>query len=600
MSIASQIRIGQQYCRERLRKWAMGAGRLTAKRLVSIVLSAVGVVLISDVFIEKDEIVQQVVVVTAIVVAVGLIVLHLLNDYILVRSLPYELLLDFYRCKEDASPDASATRAYEQCVRWGDYSRVFEAARIYIEYHLWGIDKNAKPLEDFVNESLQRTTGNGSSFPITIPNLFAITAQEELIRNYFNAVMKADPYSDTRDRFLTELTVQNGYVAYQQLLDGLLTTFDESWERLIQQFVQECDNNRAGKFAKTGFKRSQLYAFYCWLLWGPSVPIGSCTQWRKSHTMPSLALQYGFGDECNSLSVARLVEASKDDQDFDALVQFVASSPFALDVGLTVRPVFIPPDPKTGTQEVQQSLQSLGGAQQGLFRSTAKRRDGTILLDYRQSRWAGGSQVATDPKKYYSAYVWVMFVLVDTRTGRPVFAPPSQTNVPETSAYSQAWHGMFPFFEHGNIADDTSYALFKYQLACKALASISVLIKEPFNRKGDSIKGTQDYRFQYACASDDANCADTLCQSHRDEFDPQWKSTTLIKDHLQRLLGESRDSADPDYGRFKDLQEHVRLGVAESEATYEAWEEQRASFSACHLPDIIHQFYKHLEMADAQ
>ncbi len=40
----------------------------------------------------------------------------------------------------------------------------------------------------------------------------------------------------------------------------------------------------------------QRFEFFCWLLWGPSIPACTCKRWRGSF----IALQYGYGDENNS------------------------------------------------------------------------------------------------------------------------------------------------------------------------------------------------------------------------------------------------------------------------------------------------------------
>ncbi len=91
-----------------------------------------------------------------------------------------------------------------------------------------------------------------------------------------------------RDRFLTEVRVENGFIANQQLLDGLLTTYDESWGSLIENFYNESELHSC-PMATSEFKRSQLYMFYCWFLWGPSIPVGTC-----GRRQDRVALQYGF------------------------------------------------------------------------------------------------------------------------------------------------------------------------------------------------------------------------------------------------------------------------------------------------------------------
>ena len=77
------------------------------------------------------------------------------------------------------------------------------------------------------------------------------------------------------------------------------------------------------------------------------------------------------------------------------------------------------------------------------------------------------------------AYVWVMFAVcvrgapedhqISEKTKFPKLLFPWNEKVTENQREKQPWRGLFPFFQHGNIAEPTVYESIKKELACKTL-----------------------------------------------------------------------------------------------------------------------------------
>ena len=81
---------------------------------------------------------------------------------------------------------------------------------------------------------------------------------------------------------------------------------------------------------------------------------------------------------------------------------------------------------------------------------------------------------------YYSAYIWVAFVLCD-EAGRPL--------------HDEPWRNLLTFFEHGNLAEPNTYEALKLQLAAKVHSSLDLILKRQ-----------KHITVRYACAIDDCGC----------------------------------------------------------------------------------------------
>ena len=536
----------------------------------------------------------------------------------------FRLLHDYYKRQAQNFPGFSALRMVIGCLKWGDYPHVWEATRVRIEWQLWLPEKDkpvpAKDEDDpakeeaeipnepafvknFVRQYSKEIKGNSpekvnmekyDDISPPIPNCFVLTKSEkrELISAYFQAIQKINPKVPLKHKFLTEAVIETGYLAPQQLLAGLLSEFKDSWPSLLRSYRIEA------KDSESKLQDAQRFIFYCWLLWGPSIPLGRCEHyWTINGNQGITALQYGFGDENNSLSLLPLVNPLQDDKEYGNLFKRIMESPLAQEMKLKVRPVWISNDTRKSATELETSLDSVGNIQRAMFNipksilkdknksASSNKNDqpddppGYLALDYAELIDLNDNKgKRKDSAKYYSAYVWVMFILCNNDKYRTPLYPSSD----------QPWLGMFPFFEHGNIANDSTYALFKSQLADKTLASISRLLEED---------NSKSYVFQYACASDHSNCLTGECNTEYVLGD--FQSAIRIRDYIENLLGapneklqqsDAMKSVKKVSGHFKHLENKVFLGEWPSK---DLKSENKAFFSACQLPTRIEKFHEH-------
>jgi hypothetical protein len=144
--------------------------------------------------------------------------------------------------------------------------------------------------------------------------------------------------------------------------------------------------------------------------------------------------------------------------------------------------------------------------------------------------------VQKPPARYYSAYLWIMFVLLrKTADGRWVVlhAPEKAPADGGIALSEEPWKASIPFFEHANLADPESLAFGKRQLAAKAvggLAEMAALLPDT----GSTI------RLAYATAVDDANCGGELAF---DSFRSGARIVDLVKARLELARSSPRDPA---------------------------------------------------------
>ena len=483
-----------------------------------------------------------------------------------------KLLYRYYVLSYDSFPGISAVKKVIKCLILGGYKFNWVAARIIIEYQIWDSDelteKNA--ILDYI-DTISNQSKNNSDKHYNVKNCFNLTdsAKQFLIENYFEAVDKINNKDTYKDRFLTHASIETGYVAPQHLLDGLLSRCNESWPSLIENYDRKVKNGIEEN------ERVHLFTFFCWLLWGPSIPIGHCQQWEDVGAQTNVALQYGFGDENNSLPVFPLINGDRDDKCYRDYVRYILKSPFAQPAPyLKVRPVWISRDTDKHQPELKRSLGLIGDAQKSIFGDPLLKTfeaKGKLVLDYIEAPNFDSSSEPSSPNKYYSSYIWVMFIVCDG-SGKPVYGRDKSP-----------WFGMIPYFEHANISDDSIYSTLKRQLANKALTSISEL-------SGNNKLNKTNYIYHYACASDDSNCTDENCMSKHSKT---FKSSIKIRDYLENLLGHSvvwkyKDGNklyEKEKDRFSFLNDIVRMPSYEDNWKY------KREFSSCHLPEIINDFY---------
>lgn len=478
------------------------------------------------------------------------------------------------------SNDASAQRLLDQfeMVRQQKETppSLLDMARLYCEYVLLS---QKDPMQCV-------TAWLDAPKVITIPNIFIISKSEaaERIGQYLDELADIASTEKRRlgeespvlaalklDRFLTRVEITAGFVAPMFLIDGLMAKFDENWGEVIQGFENTLRCGIKGADIQQ-FRQMQLFTFDCWLLWGPSIRVCLCDSWctRRPADFDPLkhlpaygrqeaisALQYGFGDENNSIPLINVSNESQGElMSFEVLRNnaLVASRAPATRHKLTAR-IIASSAAQGHICHVQQDLPP-------------------FLLDYIHAE--DGSGAGSTAVDYYSAYLWAMFVLCKRdQAGRfvPCF---------DGSAGMMPWQGMVPVFVHGNIADPQTYSVSKAQLAYKALGTLNECLS------GNSLMGQQcpipnDMCFVYTCASDDSGgCCPDLARDGGFEDHHEFSIAGL----LNRLMEQGE--------AFADIQKRVLHYSALAD------DNLRSLYSACHLPELINNFYRDIEAAASQ
>lgn len=336
------------------------------------------------------------------------------------------------------------------------------------------------------------------------------------IRRYFH-VLKSLPFSRTTVMsFLCQVKIQRGFLAPLHLLTGLLGEYNDKWDGIISEFEKQTRRWRdvplldmidgSGRMTARDFRQLQSFIYHCWLLWGPSIPICApvCGNWAGTY----LSLQYGYGDENNSIEIVgerralteRLRQLTFDHLERPGVMALPTVVTGILQYSSTARldATKLPPAVAAsweGSQDARPVLfysEGIAGDALTGERAAGEKITGSIEFD-------NSNDVPGAPRShYYSAYLWIMFVVM-RRDEKGEWVP----LVPDTDFNPQRshlpWNGTIPYFEHGNIADPESCAYAKQVLADKVIGAMVQLVQpwEP---------GTFPLAFAYCAAIDESHC----------------------------------------------------------------------------------------------
>lgn len=470
---------------------------------------------------------------------------------------------------------------------------------------------------------------------IVVNNPAIVNGRIDEIKCYFDCLHSLGYEGSEGDRFICPIEVTTGFIAPLHLLTGLYGKFDENWGPIIRSFdkdigaktykpdatldqrlrliklltdldeksvedwtpaIRSLDKDiRAGIYEPDtaidrDLRQIQLFIYNCWLLWGPSIPICECGNWSAPYSV----IQYGFGDENNSIEIVG--EKSLIKQALDALMEGQQNLERAsrTDGGAGADPqpflgMAIPANVKGRLRlsgslggrvpaEVNAlplaALESWGGQKNErpvLFISeigSTNAVDGDVeSLNHHRGRIA--SDRTALPSRYYSAYLWVAVV---------VLLPTARGLVPLGSARPEApepWKDFIPFFEHGNLADPESCLFGKRQLASKVVLGLAAALR--------SWGGERDpLHFAFACAIDESGCDQPLAH-------PAWNGHVTMRDLIDQAL-ESLAPSDPDVRRLKD-EKLLRMN-------HFSGAPGQHPFSSCHFPDIVSAHYAMMEARD--
>lgn len=353
----------------------------------------------------------------------------------------------------------------------------------------------------------------------------------DAIERYFDALNH--PFMHVRQNpvFLSKVTIKQGFTAPLHLLTGVLARYEQDWQQIVKEYGRSIIRPD-DEFRYRHARKLQLFIFDCWLLWGPSIPICTCPEWQGE-----VALQYGFGDENNSLILrcgTPEVLRSLNGQNASGIKGFAVRS--RVTGTLKWGPVLGPGNGDVGFCPAQVAIW----------------QDSRLVLDVTGEaqgiRPAGGTEEQVFAQ-YYSAYLWIAFVMCNKDTGEPL-----NPNHP--------WRDMIPFFMHANIADIETYDFYASQLARSALESASEMLRE---------EGNDDLILRFVCALDETGCGyDSLYQLPERE---------TIREKMIRHADR------PGAVEFRSVRRRLILDYHPNEPFKDG------DYSACALPAIINDHY---------
>ncbi|MGR3278064.1 hypothetical protein ACSYAD_23490 [Acaryochloris marina NIES-2412] len=383
-----------------------------------------------------------------------------------------------------------------------------DIARIRIEYSL--LVENPKILEEFLSDpknskkylrlrlNLEHLIREDNK-SIVVDNCFIVYKHSKLITKYLEILWNKN-FTDIVDdsEFYCTVEFKNGFIAPLYLIAGPLRRFGEDWPRINREYERsiKLENTRY----QSGIIQSLLSSnFTTWIAWGPSIPICNCEQWEYSLKGIQTTLQYGFGDENNSIPL--LIPDIDEEKCFDTIFnqkEYRYHEILVRRATVKAKPTILSEKTKARLAKVIHAAQT--DEYQELVLKLDKISDIQVLS--KPKRNAEGKVVKSIG--YYTAYVWILFgVTLDNPTK---FTNRFNPRYKKINNRGYLWRDLLPFFEHVNIADPLAYKIQKKLLVYKALDFIKEYSDE---------SNLRPLQYVYLCAFDHPNCGvnELVCDS---------------------------------------------------------------------------------------
>lgn len=355
------------------------------------------------------------------------------------------------------------------------------------------------------------------------------------IERYFNALHHQLLRPAQQPVFLSKVMIKSGFAAPLHLLTGVLARYHEDWPTIVEGYGRSII--RPGDVLRYHPARNiQMFIFDCWLLWGPSIPLCSCPEWHGD-----VALQYGYGDEDNSLTLRC--------KSPDVLREVTGLSAGVAGFAIQTR--------VSGTLKWGPVLRDFGicPAQAAIW------KDKRLVLDITDEkmegmRAAGGTEEQVFAQ-YYSAYLWIAFVMCD-KDGEPL----NPNGPADVESRDHRWRDIIPFFMHGNIGDNATYEFHTSQLARAVLEGARQLLVA--EKESGLI-------LRFVCAIDESGCG----------FDIRYKmpANHTIREKVRRFADATTDADDRAVLQRLDLEYDMEAPFKDGD------------YSACALPGIVEGHY---------
>jgi hypothetical protein len=425
-----------------------------------------------------------------------------------------------------------------------------EIVRIFIEHKI--LEDKDITLENI--KKIKRDE-SGNSRVIVLKNCFDFYHEEKqkIIKQYLKLVMEING-TDVDTKFVCPVQFTDGFIAPLYLITGPLRYFENAWPKIITEYnstinnARSTINNARSSVASTtdpiSVQSIQSSIFTTWIAWGPSIPICKCDKWGRYHSDQRITLQYGFGDENNSIPI--LLQKGEHMSQTNHLELIFSSnqdncSNQVSQATITATPVLL--SKTTREQQIATAQTELiDGVNDELVLDFEKylsptTKDNEII--YHENRLTGSVN-------YYTAYVWILFSVIEKgkfnefenqienikkleKKLATFKNPDNKTNqIKQDMGNATVWRQLLPFFEHVNIADSSSYEIQKKALVYKSLE----MLKELHSKNSD-------LEFVYLCAFDHCNCCDPVTKKENELF---VTSNKTIKGNLIELIEKEKIS----------------------------------------------------------
>ncbi|MDP9189598.1 MAG: toll/interleukin-1 receptor domain-containing protein [Actinomycetota bacterium] len=488
--------------------------------------------------------------------------------------------------------------------------KLFHAVRFCVEFQMLVAEEPTSPTtlqqflrEPIVDEAAKRLVSelrprspprDFSQTPIDVNSRFFLLAhdREALWKAYFDAVLEAGVEIVEKEQLRSlPIRVRLGFLAPQYLVAGLLSRFNDDWRPVLNAYQRD-PKQRSGPFESL-----QASQWNTWLVWGPSIPICRCKQWKGVY-----AFQYGYGDENNSIPV---VELEADGEGLPRSLHPVAAGLDAENRGakfvqLTGRLRWGPwylrgatDDENIDLRDAELDLAAedeigLPGSSRGYPAAPAQgslfRDDGLMFRhdsDGLTLQVEAVDRVSNERRVYFSAYLWMMFLVAlppeESTVGPKLMhgkSWPEWPDPPERRGLVRAaklWEDLLPVFVHANIADPAALGFQKRALAQNAVAMLSQVWQrraELFDAKDVQV-GIQ---FHLVSASDYTGCGCAI----------RYPSGTSLLDLMRERLVQESDA---------EFAASVVLPRTAEEGDARPWG-LASYFSTCHLPELVSDYFE--------
>lgn len=320
--------------------------------------------------------------------------------------------------------------------------------------------------------------------PIRLGTCFDLQQAHDALEVYFSTLGLYRKWSDLGDigRTAAVVCVDQGFLAPLHLLGGLLAHFDEQWPVVVEAYGYFVPQRESRKMLDR-LSKLQLFSLDCWLLWGPSISLCTCEQW-SGH----VCMQLGYGDETNSIPIFSNTSLARN------VLESCLGAKAGQSANGVARQVSVEGKLLWGPNAHFERL--LSPAQVGL----AKTPPGTVLFEAKECQ----SNTENVRRRYYSGYLWMMFVL-GTATGELLW--------PDTR-----WRNLLPIFVHANLAEFQTLQFGRAQLAHQVRASLPLILSSLYPSEYETAaafdrREVDSIRVVYACAIDDSACGSELMVS---------------------------------------------------------------------------------------